>query len=295
MPLGQTDKGRWKLFAIWVVLASLVFWKPLVSLLQLSVRDETYSYIPLIPLICIWLLYTERKQITGPASLQLVPAALFLLPAVLIALCALRCSACSPTNQLSLYALSLILIWIAGFAYFLGASKARGSAFPLAFLLFAVPIPDFLLSKIIYWLQSGSADIAEVIFNLSGAAVLREGFIFRLPSISIDVAPECSGIRSSMALIILAMLLSHFAFRPFWKKAVFVFAGLCMMLIKNGIRIATLTLLANYVNPDFLYGNLHHQGGIVFFLIGLALLIPVFLLLRKGESLVATASPREAN
>ena len=56
-----------------------------------------------------------------------------------------------------------------------------------------------------------------------------------------------------------------------------------MMLIKNGIRIATLTLLANYVNPDFLYGRLHHQGGIAFFLVGLVLLLPVFWYLRRGE------------
>jgi exosortase/archaeosortase family protein len=95
-----------------------------------------------------------------------------------------------------------------------------------------------------------------------------------------------------MALLIIALLLAHFAFGRVWKKVVFVMAGLCMMLIKNGIRIATLTLLANYVNPDFLYGSLHHEGGVVFFLLGLALLIPVFWLLRRGESEVA---PRSAS
>jgi len=83
--------------------------------------------------------------------------------------------------------------------------------------------------------------------------------------------------------VILAVLVAHFSFRPMWKKLVFIAAGLCMMLIKNGMRIATLTLLANYVDPDFLYGKLHHQGGIVFFLIGLALLLPVFFYLRKDE------------
>jgi exosortase/archaeosortase family protein len=79
------------------------------------------------------------------------------------------------------------------------------------------------------------------------------------------------------------VLVAHFSFRPFWKKTVFVCAGLCMMLVKNGVRIAALTLLANYVNPDFLYGRLHHQGGVVFFLIGIALLLPVYWYLRKGE------------
>jgi len=169
-----------------------------------------------------------------------------------------------------------------------GVETAKASWFGLAFLLFAVPLPDAVLDKVIYGLQAGSAAVAELFFNLSGAPVLREGFVFRLPRLSIEVAQECSGIRSSLALLILAVLVTHFSFRPLWKKLVFVLAGLCMMLIKNGIRIATLTLLANYVNPDFLNGRLHHQGGIVFFLIGLGLLVPVYWLLRKGE--VTTAA-----
>ena len=77
-----------------------------------------------------------------------------------------------------------------------------------------------------------------------------------------------------MALIILAVLISHFSFRSFWKKTVFVAVGLLMMPIKNGVRIATLTLLADYVDPDFLYGRLHHRGGVVFFLFGMGLLVP---------------------
>jgi len=185
---------------------------------------------------------------------------------------------------LSGYILSLVLLVIAGFIFALGATVAKSSRFALAFLLFSVPIPDLLLGKIIYGLQAGSAAIAEIFFNLSGAPVLRQGFVFRLPVMSIEVAQECSGIRSSLALLILALLVAHFSFRPFWKKLAFVAAGLCMMLVKNGIRIATLTLLANYVNPAFLTGSLHHQGGIVFFLIGLALLMPVYWALRQGEA-----------
>jgi exosortase/archaeosortase family protein len=72
-----------------------------------------------------------------------------------------------------------------------------------------------------------------------------------------------------------------------------VFAGLLMMLIKNGVRIATLTILAQYVDRSFLFGRLHHQGGVVFFLLGLALLFPLYSLLRRGErhSQLAKTSP----
>jgi exosortase len=139
------------------------------------------------------------------------------------------------------------------------------------------------LDRFIYALQYASASVAGWIFDASGVPVLREGLIFHLSGLNIEVARECSGIRSSIALLILATLVAHFAFTNLWKKVVFVLAGLAMMAVKNGVRIATLTILAKYVDPDFLFGRLHHQGGVVFFLLGLALLIPVYWLLRRGE------------
>ena len=85
-----------------------------------------------------------------------------------------------------------------------------------------IPIPEPVLDRIIYRLQAGSADVAETIFDWTNIPVLREGFVFRLPRMSIEVARECSGIRSSIALLILAILVAHFSFSKFWKKAVFV-------------------------------------------------------------------------
>jgi exosortase len=275
--------NRWLIFGVWVSLSLLLFAKPVYGLFQLANQDETASHILLIPAITAWLLYTERKPLQTQGGFGIWPAVLFLAPALLMAIFSLNCDACAPKTRLGGYTLSLILLVIAGYVFALGLATAKSSWFALAFLLFAIPIPDLFLGKIIYWLQAGSAAIAELFFNLSGAPVLRQGFAFRLPKISIEVAQECSGIRSSLALLVLALLVAHFSFRPFWKKLVFVAAGLCMMLVKNGIRIATLTLLANYVNPGFLTGRLHHQGGIVFFLIGLALLLPVYWALRKGE------------
>lgn len=285
---------RWFIFGAWVFISLLLFVKPVYALFQLAYRDDTSSHILLIPFITAWLLYAERKQLRPEAGFSVWPAAAFLLPSILMAVLSLSCESCASKTRLGGYALSLIFFVVAGFIFTFGAVAARSSGFALAFLLFVIPIPDRILGQIIYGLQAGSAAVAEVLFNLSGAPVLRQGFVFRLPVMSIEVAQECSGIRSSLALVILALLVAHFAFRPFWKKLTFVAAGLCMMLIKNGIRIATLTLLANYVNPSFLNGSLHHQGGIVFFLIGLALLLPVYWALRKGETAAPFVSTQQS-
>ena len=279
----SSNSKPWLVLGIGFALTLLVFWKPVYEIVQLASRDETSSHILLIPFISAWLLITAKKKANPIRGFTLGPAIAFLLPGVLLAALGFECISCAPRTRLAAYALSLIVLLVGEFVLVLGTDAAKANSFALAFLLFCIPIPDALLGRIIYWLQSGSAWIAEIFFNLSGAPVLRDGFVFRLPKYSIEVAQECSGIRSSLALLILAILVAHFSFRPLWKKLVFVVAGLCMMLIKNGIRIAALTLLANYVDPGFLYGSLHHQGGVVFFLIGLALLLPVFWLLRKGE------------
>jgi exosortase len=127
-----------------------------------------------------------------------------------------------------------------------------------------------------------------MIFDLVGVPALREGFVFHLAHFNIEVAKECSGIRSSLALLILALVVGHLLLHTLWRQAVLVIAGLLIMVVKNGIRIATLTILAQYVDPGFLYGRLHREGGVVFFLLGLVLLLPILWLLQRSEKPVGT-------
>lgn len=282
---------RWMYFGIWTLACAALFAKPIYRLLNLALRDDTASHILLIPFISAWLLYSNRAAREPVSNSVRWPSAILLFLSGLSFWFAATCRFCTTRDSLSGYSLSLILAVIAGFVLVFGFSRAKDLAFALLFLLLAVPIPDAPLNKIIHILQIGSAQVALIFFDISGAPVLRDGLIFHLPTFSIEVAQECSGIRSSLALLILALLVAHFSFRPFWKKLLFVLVGLCMMLIKNGIRIAALTLLATYVDPGFLYGRLHRDGGIVFFLIGLALLWPFYLVLRSGE----THSPVDAH
>jgi exosortase len=286
-----TAPRTWGLYAAWLVLCCLVFSNPLRLLARYALHNDNASHILLIPLIVAWLIHTDCQRIV-PAPLDLSAASLFALPAALLSATAMYKSFAGTSVSLSLLILALVLLLSAGFVALFGRASAKSVWFSLAFLLFAIPFPEPLLNRIIYLLQSGSAAVAEIIFDWSDVPVLREGFVFHLPKMSIEVASECSGIRSSIALLILALLVAHFAFSRFWKKILFVAAGLLMMIVKNGVRIATLTLLANYVDPGFLYGRLHKEGGVVFFLIGLVLLVPVYSLLRRGEESLPPPRPQ---
>ncbi len=255
------------------------------SLVRLSLSQDDASYLVLIPFISAVILYLERDKIFSQVSMDLVLGAPYLLLSGLMAL-ASHFAKSFPSLGLQLpgWILALVLLWTSGFAFSFGKEALKAAHFPFLFLLLMVPIPNFLLDRLIFLLQEGSAWITGTLFDLVGVPALREGLVFHLAKVSIEVAKECSGIRSSMALLILALLVAHFQLRSFWNKVLFVACGLFMMILKNGVRIATLTLLAVYVNPDFLFGRLHHQGGVVFFMLALLLLLPLLFLLQRSEA-----------
>lgn len=268
----------------WILASCLLFLYPLKAFVSYSLSNENASHLILIPVISAWVVFLERDRIFKALGSDAFVGSLSLAAAALVALAAFSMGSRSSTlNQLSVYIFALLLVWVAGFAFFFGRQSLERARFPLVFLLLTIPIPDFILDKVIYSLQKGSAEITAVLFDWSGVPVLRDGFVFHLARVSIEVARECSGIRSSLALLILAILVAHFYLDTFWKQLVLVIAGLFVMILKNGVRIVTLTLLATYVDPGFLYGRLHHEGGVVFFVLALLLLAPLVWLLERSE------------
>lgn len=279
---------RLLLYLGWILASCLLFLYPLKAFVSYSLSSENASHLILIPVISAWVVFLERDRIFKALGSDTFVGSLSLAAAALIALAAFSMGSRSSTlNQLSVYIFALLLVWLAGFAFFFGRQSLGRARFPLFFLVLTIPIPDFILDKVIYLLQKGSAEITAVLFDWSGVPVLRDGFVFHLARVSIEVARECSGIRSSLALLILAILVAHFYLDTFWKQLVLVIAGLFVMILKNGVRIVTLTLLATYVDPGFLYGRLHHEGGVVFFVLALLLLAPLVWLLERSERKVS--------
>jgi exosortase len=270
---------RWLLFVIWLTASIVVSWTGFAALLHYSFGNDDASHILLIPFISAWLMFIDRRRIFKSLSSDVAAGLALLIPGMAAVLWSIRTQPTSP----SLCALGLVLVWIAGFAVAFGREALKAARFALLFLFLFIPLPEVLLNRVVYFLQKGSAEISALLFGLTPLPVLRDGFVFHLPRFSIEVARECSGIRSSIALLVLAILVGHFFLRTWWKQAVFLLSGFVVMIVKNGIRIVTLTVLATYVDPGFLYGNLHREGGVVFFMIGLLLMVPVFWILQTGE------------
>jgi exosortase len=272
-------------FLLLCVLPFALAWDSTRLLVDLVRSNETFSQIPLIPLVSLFLIYEKRKSIFAEISFGWAFGAALLVPGIVLVLIArMNVWRLESTNPVSLFVFALILVWLGAFVLFFGNKAFRVASFPLLFLFFTVPIPEPLLSKTIYLLQAGSSGMAELFFNMIGIPYHRTGFVFELPGISIRVAEECSGIRSTLALLITTVLASYIFLNRPWKRLLLCLAVIPIAMFKNGLRIATLSALSVYVNPAFLYGNLHHRGGVVFFIIALLPMALLLRLLQKSES-----------
>jgi exosortase len=272
-------------FTVFVAAGIALYWNPIASLLRLVDKSELYSHIPLIPFVSGYFLVIERKTLLTDLGWDYRKGMVLLGVAALIRLFAERCLPNPYTNDcLSLYMLGFV-IWVQGcFVSSYGVSAVKHILFPLMFLVFLIPVPSFILNPFVRCLQQGSAEAAFLVFKLLGVPLYRDGFVFSLPGFTVEVAEQCSGIRSSIALFITAIVAGKLLLRRGWSRAVLAVSVFPIAMFKNGLRIVTLSLLASYVDPKFITDSwLHKSGGLPFFGIALLLLLPVAWGLRKGE------------
>ena len=265
----KTGARRHASFIAFVAISSLVFYKTLSALVEYSLHDDSSSHIILIPLVAFFLLYVGRQRIFAITRTSLGPGVGLALGGMILYGLVIRGLFLQEGNwPLCLETFSVILVWVGGFFLCYGWTAFRKGIFPLLFLLLMIPLPDVVLDRAIYALQEGSTDIAYLIFRALGIPVLHQGFLLSVPGVTIEVAKECSSIRSSIALLIVCLLAAHLYLRTGWKMLLLVLVSLPLSVVKNGIRIATLTLLSIYVDPGFLKGKLHRDRGLCFFPFG---------------------------
>jgi exosortase len=276
---------RTLIFIFLTLTAVLMAYGPLKDLLANPVHTEYYSHILLIPLVSGFLIYQKRREIFSGAEYSFGKGLPVLFTGVIIYITGLMLQDKLNINDCTLVImLSSVIFWIGGFVTAYGTNSFRRAGFPLLFLVFMIPIPTVMMDQIIYVLQVGSTEVTEFLFSLTGIPAHRTGFVFQLPGVTIEVAKQCSGIRSSLGLFISVVLAAHLFLKTNWTKGILIFSILPITILKNGIRILTLTLLAIYVDEGFLTGGfLHKSGGFLFFLPALGLIGILLYFLRKTE------------
>ena len=279
-------------FALLLAVSLIVGWQPLLKTFALALHADEYTHLLLIVPISLSLIFTERMRLKAALEPGTGLGTGLLVIAIITAGYS-RWMTASDT-QLSVSMLAMVLWWIGSFVFRFGARAARLFLFPLYFLFWMVPIPAPVLNKIIAFWQQGSALSASVLFSALGIPVTQDGIVISIPGLTLEVAHECSSLRSSLMLIVTSMVLAHLFLRSFWRKTAVVVAAIPLSIAKNGLRIFTIAMLGTRVDPGFLHGNLHRHGGIVFFLAALLVVLLLLWLLNRGESqLSANCRPRQ--
>ena len=296
---GGNPGVKWVLTVLLVAASIILVYQPIKGLTSAG-RSDYYSHIFLIPFVSAYFFFIERKGVAGEAGrlegwkigrmegwkgyswnvgIPLIAAGLLAYGI------AIWQRAWLGTNDLaSLTTTASIVIFWGGFVLIYGLQSFGANRFPLLFLLFTIPVPICLLDRFIYVLQVGSTQMTQWLFDLTGTTYFRDGFAFQLSGINIEVAKECSGIRSTLALIISCVVAGHLFLKSGPRQLLLLIAILPITVFKNGVRILTLSLLAIYVDTKFITNSwLHHSGGIVFYIPALGLLGLVLWWLRKGE------------
>jgi exosortase len=268
-----------------LVVASLVAgWRPLFDTFALALRRDEYTHILLILPISAALIYMERPSLQTDRKPDGRIGVALLLAGILLGLTS-RLSAASDVRMFW-GMVALVTWWLGSFALSFDARTFRSLLFPLCFLFWLVPLPTLELDKTIAFWQKGSALSASLLFSIMGVPVSQNGVVLSIPGLTLEVAQECSSLRSSLMLVVTSMVLAHLFLRSNWRKAVVILAAIPLSIAKNGVRIFTLAMLGTRVDPGFLHGNLHHHGGIVFFSMALvALLLLLWLLNRREQQL----------
>jgi exosortase len=257
--------SAWRV-ALLGLLVGLLYYPVLEKLVKDWWQIPDFSHGFLVPIFAAYVIWMKRDTLRTtrlkPSWVGVVVVALalaFLLLGVFGA-------------QMFLARISLIIL-LGGFVLAFGGTPLLGELrFPLLVLLLAIPIPSIIFNQLTFPLQTLASELATALLPMFGVPVFREGHVINLPSMSLEVAEACSGIRSLMSLFTLSIFYGYFMEQSAWKRAMLAVAGVPIAIAANAMRIIGTGLCVQYWNPDKAVGFFHEFSGWVMFLLALGCL-----------------------
>ena len=284
LPVRSAPAFRYLVICASGVITALLFGPALRQIVSLGIHSDRYLQILIAPLACGLLLYLERTELLArPLPSPRIGIALLSF-AVLLGIVSKYAIPRNAAASLALTVSAMVLVWHAAFLACQGVASFRAAIYPLSCLFLMVPVPLSWLDRTSTFLQHGSAALAFRILRLTGIPVFRQGMLFSLPGLDFEVGPECSGIHSSLALMMIAIVAGYLYLRSGWMRAALIVLTVPIALFKNAVRIVAITILGSRVDRAFIDGPFHHRyGGVLFSLVAAALLVLVLAGLQRLE------------
>ena len=263
--------------ALLAALVATVYGRALATLWLTWMTNPNYSHGYLIPPVAAFLIWRERRRFAESVGRGTVWGLLLVGLALLAHLMSIRAGVFMTQGY------SLVLLVFGVVLYLFGGRATRTVWFGIAYLVFMLPMPPFLMNVVSFQLKVFAARVGSGIAAKMGIPLVRSGMTIHMPAGSLRIADPCSGLRSLIALVALGALFAYLTKGPLWKRIVLFASALPLAVIANVIRIGVLCAVANVWGVDAALGFFHDFSGVLLFLIAFAGLAVVRKLLRFSE------------
>jgi len=258
------------------VLLTLLFGPTWLELVAHALRHELHSHVLLIPLVSVYLIYLKRSTLSGrwqsswAAGFAWVACGLLVMfvvsPQVSVSL--------SVNDFLAVRVAALLMTGFGLILLVVGWPRTRLLLFPVAVLVFMIPLPDAAVAGLEDLLVVASARVSHGLFLVSGVPIFRDGQSLQIPGVVLEVARECSGIRSSWVLFITSSIAAYLFLSTPWRRGALMALVIPLGILRNAVRIWVIGMLCVHYGADMIHGRIHREGGPVFFALSL---VPLFL------------------
>ncbi len=275
-PGGGGGRSPWGIAGAVAVaaLVVLVYHQTLLTLWRTWNTNPNYSHGLLIPPVVAFLLWRERRRFIEARG----RGSAFGLVLVGLALVGHVVSIRAGVFMTQGYSLVLLLF---GLSLFLSGGRATRTVwFPLAYLVFMLPMPPYMMNVIAFRLKIFAARAGSGIAIRLGIPLVRSGMTIHIPAGSLRIADPCSGLRSLIALVALGALFAFLTRGKVWKRLVLFASAVPLAVLANVIRISVLCVVANIWGIDAALGFFHDFSGLLLFMIAFVGLVAVRKLLR---------------
>ena len=274
------DKGRgnfaWAAFLTGLLV--LLYFPILKLLVHQWGTDPDYGHGFFVPLFSGYVLWRERERWTTTAIKPSNFGFVVMLGAVGLLLLG------SLGAELFTSRFSLLILLVGMILFLAGWKMLRAVSFPLSYLMWMIPLPVIIYNQITFPLQLIASRLATAWLELARVPVLRDGNILIMSNYSLEVVEACSGIRSLMTLMALAVAYGYLVSPQRWVRYILAAIMVPIAIITNAIRIMGAGILARHFGPQAAEGFLHEFSGWTIFMLALALMFGSHWILRRlGE------------
>lgn len=278
-PVGVTVPGRnlqryWG-WAAFVAVAILLYGRVVAVLVSEWWTNEDYSHGLLVPFALAYLAYQKRDHLRAlPLRQSWLGLAVILFSQAVHLVGYLGA-------EFFLQRISLVVCLAGVILFVYGWRHLWESAFALFLLVLAIPLPQIVFNQVSFPLQLIASSWAERFLDVLGIPVLREGNILNLANMTLSVAEACSGIRSLMSLITLAVMVAYFIPFRWWVRSLFIATAIPIAIVANAFRVGGTGVLAHRYGQAAAEGFFHTFSGWLVFVFAMAFLLLEVTLLMK--------------